>query len=279
MSQRTVRAIVSCGLFAVTSWSTTSAVAQDPAMVQLYGGAVHEYFSGNYQQALADLTLVADSESTDPRVFYFRGLVQRRMGMSDAAQEDFAKGAELEAKAVDRFYPVSRSLERVQGADRLAVEKFRARARALAYQEKQKRDQSRYEQIRRSEAAVLRDAPIAAPAEPAAQPKAGAAAPAAPAEADPFAEPAEKPAEEPAAEADPFADESKPAEEATEDAPAAAEKKEDDPFADDADAAPAEEAPAEEAPAEEAPAEEAPAEEKKPDTKEKEADDDNPFGN
>lgn len=271
------------GVFAVVVGTVLGAAptshAQDVVLNQMYGVGVHSYFSGNYPQAMSDLTTVIDAGSSDPRAFYFRGLAAMRLRMNDNAEQDFRRGAELEAKSFDRFYPVSRSLERVQGYDRVALERHRAQARAIAYQEKQKREQARYEQLRRAEEAVVRPAP-AAPEAPAAAPAKAAAdeEPAAPPADDPFAEkpeaPVDAPAEEPAeaaAEEDPFAAggeepaEEKPAEEK---APAEEPASEEDPFAAGADEA---------APKEEMKAEEEPAAKEKPAAKEEAAADDDPF--
>jgi hypothetical protein len=262
-------------------------LAQDAILADLYGNGVHAYFSNNVQQALDDLTAAVDSGSKDPRVFYFRGLVERRMGMEANADEDFARGAELEANAADGFYPVSRSLERVQGTERLAIERHRAKARAIAYKLNQNREEQRYQRIQRAEADVLREVegPPAAINPPVQAPAPAPEAPAAvaPAEADLFSEPAAEAAPaakpEPAAEpenADPFADEA-PAEKA----PAKEAPAEEDPFAAGADKAEA----AAEAPAPKAEAEAddpfaAPAEEKPADDKpapKAEAEDDDPF--
>ena len=227
--------------------SAGAAWGQDMVLSQMYGSGVHAYFSGQYQQAMTDLGSAIDAGSKDPRAYYFRGLAAMRMGQESSAQQDFKSGADLEAKTLERFYPVSRSLERVQGRDRIAVERFRAQARAVVYQEKQTQEQARYERLRRAEESVLRSTPVAAPI-PAVAPTAPGvpAQPKVPAAADdpfadsPPAEAAPKPAAPPAAEEDPFgADEPAPA-------PPAAE---DDPFADDAP--PAEEKkPAENPPAE-----------------------------
>jgi hypothetical protein len=231
--------------------SAHRASGQDMVLSQMYGSGVHAYFSGDYPQAIEELKSAIDAGSKDPRTYYFRGLAALRMGMTDSAEEDFKSGAGLEAKTLERFYPVSRSLERIQGTDRVVLEKHRAQARAIAYQDKQKKEQARYERLRRAEETVLRSTPtaqplpaptpapsvpIAAPAPPAAddpfgEAPAAPAAPVAPAEDDPFGEtpPPATPAPAPpaAAEEDPFG---APAPAPTPGPPADDE----DPFADDA---------------------------------------------
>ena len=65
--------------FAALAWAwlgyiATVGMAQDPILAQFYGSGVHEYFSGGYRQAIADLTEAVDGGTKDPRVFYFRAL-------------------------------------------------------------------------------------------------------------------------------------------------------------------------------------------------------------
>ena len=196
-----------------------------------------------------------------------------RRGDSYSADSDLRVGASLESADVSQFYPVGKSLERVQGADRMTVERHRAIARAEAFQRRHDRDLLRYEQRRRAESQVLRSSGVAPLVKPPAPAVAEPPVPGPePADDDPFADkpesalrrrnrptglsvpppvaeppteaPAEDmPAEPPAAEgepaADPFSDEpaadAKPAAEEKPAEPPAAEPKagEEDPFADD----------------------------------------------
>jgi hypothetical protein len=231
-----------CGL-ALLLVSVANVSAQDAVLAEFYGSGVHQYFAGNTPQAVADLTAAIRGGTKDPRAYYFRALAELQMGQQKEATADLQKGAELESTDLNQFYPVGKSLERVQGSARLTIERYRAVARAQAHDRQRKRDAVRYEQRRRAEAAVLR---TPQPAPPAAAEKASAAEPVPPtpaAEEDPFAEdkgtpaPPEPDSAEPAAEAadSPFeADADKPAEEmkdeAAADKPAADEA---DPFADE----------------------------------------------
>jgi hypothetical protein len=214
-------------------------MAQDPILAQFYGSGVHQYFGGGYQQAIADLTQAIDGGTKDPRAYYFRALSWWRMGDTSRAQTDLAAGAKLESADVNQYYPVSKSLERVQGTGRLLVERYRVQARAEAYRREERRNLARYEAQRKAEAEVLRAAPI----------------PPAPSNATPGAPPAAKPAEKPpvdepkapAEEADPFADDP--------DTASAPDAMSDKDAESDKDAAPAEDADAADA-ADEMPAEE-----------------------
>jgi len=116
---------------------TLSAVvvqAVDPAVSAMYGKGVHAYYDGSYQQSFESLSRVVAIGTSDPRVYYFRGLAALQLGRRDEAVADFTKGAELEAEGWS-MRTVSRSLERIQGGDRLLLERSRQGARlALAQQ-------------------------------------------------------------------------------------------------------------------------------------------------
>ncbi len=94
---------ISCligGLGALASASIAgTAQAQDGALTELYGYAVHRYYAGDYNEAQRALNIVIDAGIEDPRPHYFRGLVTYAQGMQDAAKTDFDHAAELEAKA------------------------------------------------------------------------------------------------------------------------------------------------------------------------------------
>ncbi|HEX3725248.1 MAG TPA: hypothetical protein VHV08_03355 [Pirellulales bacterium] len=225
--------------------SAAGAQAQDAVLSELYGSGVHQYFSGNYSQAVTDLSVAVNGGTKDPRVLYFRALAEMRLGQQGAAQADMQRGALLESADATQLYPVGKSLERVQGSQRMLIERYRAVARAEAHQRQQRRDSVRYEQRRRAETQVLRNpAPLPAPVAP-------APAAEAPASEDPFADDADKNGAPPAA---------NPPDEAPEDdkqAPAA--KDGEDPFG-------------------EPPAEEGDEMKEEPAADAKEGDQDNPFG-
>ena len=102
--------------------------AEDQAVAAAYGAGVHGYYAGNYQQSHDTLGRVVAIGTDDPRVYYFRGLAALRLGRRDEAIADFSEGADLEAAGWS-IRTVSRSLERVQGPDRLLLERSRTRAR------------------------------------------------------------------------------------------------------------------------------------------------------
>src|SRR5665213_122196 len=106
-----------CGLLVAAS----SAWAQDAALDQIYGTAVESYYSGNYTRAYNLLSSAIGSGSTDPRVYYFRGLSELYLGRGQDAQKDFRRGAQLESTDTSMPYDVGRSLERGAGARAVAT--------------------------------------------------------------------------------------------------------------------------------------------------------------
>ena len=226
--------------------------AQDTLLAELYGQAVHAYFAGNYGQAEQLLSEAAAAGSRDPRVFYFRGLTLKGLGRAAEGDADLRQAAQLEVAGTDRIYPVSQSLTRIQGRQRLELEKIRQEARLKVRRQTVDRNRNRYEELQRSEADVLRQ-PSGRAATPA--PQQPAAPGAAPADAtDPFSTPAPSASPSPATPApampadDPFATPAAPAAPA---APASPATDSSDPFRDDpfgapgaAPAAPAAPAPA-----------------------------------
>jgi len=219
---------VSCGLVFVAVGARLP--AQDAVLNEFYGSGVHHYFAGHADQAASDLTAAIRGGTKDPRAYYFRALAEMQMGQQTQATADLQKGAALESADLNQFYPVGKSLERVQGSARLAIERYRAVARAQALDQQRKRASARYEQRRRAEAAVLRSSVPAGEVE-AAKASAAEPLPAKPAEEDPFADDKAPPtpdSEMPEPEAEPAAADAPKAEPAA-DAPAADE----DPFADE----------------------------------------------
>ncbi len=201
--------------------------AEDAVLEQFYGSGVHAYFSRDYVKAHEYLTTAIDGGSVDPRPYYFRGMTYLKLGRAEEAELDFQKGATKESRDVNKFYNVSKSLERIQGRARLTLEQHRVVARMAARQEAEKLHKARYEQIRQEEGRLLQQQIDESPAIPATMPAEepagdepfGAGPLTEPAEADPFTEepaadepaadePAvEEPAAEEPAEADPFTEE------------------------------------------------------------------------
>ena len=88
------------------------------------------FFSGDYAGAKQRLTRAIERGEMDARHYYFRGLTNYRMGAMSAAQEDFKKGAQLEISGAAG--DVGLALQRVQGVERLQLEKYRRLAKLRA---------------------------------------------------------------------------------------------------------------------------------------------------
>lgn len=149
-------AIVSLLSAHAPAWSMPPVLGEDAALARPYGSGVHAYFSGDYQTAYDDLSDAVEAGTEDPRVFYFRGLAARKLGRLDESEADFATASRREADGTGGW-PVSRSLERVQGIDRLALERYRMRARVVAAQQDYVAIQRRYSGIQRRQPEVLRN--------------------------------------------------------------------------------------------------------------------------
>jgi len=206
---------VACGVLLLAfHLAAMSAPAGDEqqAIATSYGMAVHAFHTGDYQQSYDDLTNAIEAGSQDARAFYFRGLAALKLGRSDEAEADFAEGARLEADGRTTL-PIARSLERVQGPDRLRLERYRARARVAVLQRAREAEALRYSRIREAQPDVLRRR------RPESIPRGEVVAPGREqavleAEEVPLGKPAAEPAAEPADRSDPFGDEPEPVEDA-----------------------------------------------------------------
>ena len=119
------------------------------------GGGIHAYYSGDYHRAYDDLTNAIEAGADDPRSYYFRGLAALKLGRTSEAEADFSAGADREL-STGSIRRVSQSLERIQGHDRLTLERFRARARLGALQRDQELYGRRYSAIEDASSDVRR---------------------------------------------------------------------------------------------------------------------------
>jgi hypothetical protein len=208
--------------------ASASGAGSGAVLTEFYGAGVHQYFSGNYGQAVSSLTAAINGGTRDPRAYYFRALAAMQSGGGGSDVEaDLRKGAALESADADQFYAVGRSLERVQGQARMTLERYRALARAEAYTRRHDRDL-----LRRAPVTPVPPADLIPAPPPAVAPAVVPPPPVPAANDNPFDEP---PADEPAdAVAPPPSDEEMPAEDA---AAAEAPAAEDNPFADEPEAA------------------------------------------
>jgi hypothetical protein len=142
--------------------ATAQTAVEMAPLAAAYGSAVHAFYAGDYERSHELLTTAIDAGIEDPRAWYFRGLSALRLGRSDEAEMDFTEGAERESSRVGRW-PVSRSLERVQGTDRLRLERHRVRARVAALQRDREAFRRRYSELDEAQPEVLRSRVPATP--------------------------------------------------------------------------------------------------------------------
>jgi hypothetical protein len=152
--------LVACGVvsLALAAGAVRGAgiAADDPLAIRdAVGAGIHAYYSGDFARSYDDLTSAVEAGANDARAYYFRGLSSLRLGRSMEAESDFRMGAEREA-ADGSMLRVSRSLERVQGHDRLVLEKHRARARLASLAREREAVGRRYSQIEDATSDVLR---------------------------------------------------------------------------------------------------------------------------
>ncbi len=124
------RAVMVAGCLGIGFLSiSTSLQAQQAAMTEVYGEAVHQYYAGNYSRAELLLNEVQASGAEDPRVHYFLGMCKVAQGGGPMAGiADFEAGAQAEARSKNS-YQVGQALIRIQGAARREIEKARLAAR------------------------------------------------------------------------------------------------------------------------------------------------------
>jgi len=121
----------------------------------LYSQGVHAYFAGRPGQAEMFMSRALASETGDPRLYYFRALSLMRMGRMDEARGDMMVGADLEAQRPGRF-AIGTALQRVQGSNRLVLERYRRQGRANAVTNRERTSQARYSPTFDQESQVLR---------------------------------------------------------------------------------------------------------------------------
>ncbi len=144
--------------FVLVSLVGTYVMGQDEGAAELYGRGLHAYFAGDYDLAVGLLSESIAKNGSDPRAYYFRGLALASTSGLASGLADFTKGADVEINQADRpVYDINGALQRVQGSLRLELEKVRAATRKAAVERQKKRDQVRYEELKRREDIVLFD--------------------------------------------------------------------------------------------------------------------------
>lgn len=123
------RSIVGCLILILTASAIVAgSIKTGMADQRDLGRALTAFHEGQTDEALTLFTKLVDENTSDPRVYYFRGLIYLRSGRPEQAEADFKTGAKLESDELLRFYPINKSLQFVQGSDRVEIEKYRAQA-------------------------------------------------------------------------------------------------------------------------------------------------------
>jgi hypothetical protein len=137
-------AIVFCSLLGGPAFAVDSLFVTDESDY-IYGKGVHAFFDRNYEEAITILSKAGEIRDNDPRLYYFLGLAYLRQQKSEQAYQYFKKAAQLEYRGrVARDYMVSESLRRIQGEERLRLEKIRTEERANAQRREQRLWEMRY---------------------------------------------------------------------------------------------------------------------------------------
>ena len=93
------------------------------------------YFKGDYKRARERLSKSIGEGHVDARSYYFRGLASYHLGDLAAATADFRTGAQLETRGLGKG--AGQALQRIQGIERLQLEKHRRLAKLKARQRRQ----------------------------------------------------------------------------------------------------------------------------------------------
>ena len=123
--------------------ASTVTVTEDSE--RIYGQGVHAFFDRDYEGAVTILLKIDDIKSADPRPYYFLGLAYLRQEKTEQADQYFKKAAQLEYSGrAARDYGVAESLRRIQGEERLRIEKIRSEERTNAQIREQQFREARY---------------------------------------------------------------------------------------------------------------------------------------
>ncbi len=108
--------------------ATSTCFGQNPYVDDIYGDGVHAYFRGEVFEAQAQFDRAIQYGSRDPRAFYFRALLHLQNGDCYQAEQDIRTAVTYELQGRGT-YDVGQSLERIQGPQRLELERMRLLAR------------------------------------------------------------------------------------------------------------------------------------------------------
>ena len=118
-------------MIAVLAASIGTAQGQG-SLAELYGMGYHAFFRHDLARAERIFTMAIARGSQDPRAYYFRGLTYDCQGRRIEAEADYRDGAMLEMSGHGER--VGYALQRIQGANRIRLERARAEARMARVQ-------------------------------------------------------------------------------------------------------------------------------------------------
>jgi len=133
-----------CPLLVGTALIASTLTVDDEAD-HVYGKGVHAFFDRDYEGAVTILLQAEEMESIDPRPYYFLGLAYLRQKKTEQADQYFRQAARLEYSGrAHRDYGTAESLRRIQGEERLRIEKIRSEERTNAQKREQQLQEARY---------------------------------------------------------------------------------------------------------------------------------------
>ncbi|MDR2761797.1 MAG: hypothetical protein LBB88_04270 [Planctomycetaceae bacterium] len=154
----TVTSILFFALLTIADISADEFTITNEAEI-LYGREVHAFFDGNYNEAIRIFDKVEYLESDDPRPYFFAALAKYRLDKnSEEADKYFKKAAQLEWESKGaREYDIPEALRRIQGNERLHVEKYRTQAKINWQKTKTIRDKIKYGQQSENDKKIIAD--------------------------------------------------------------------------------------------------------------------------
>lgn len=112
----------------------------EPAVLEAstaYNSGYHLFFNGQFPEAQQMFEQARGLDENQPLYCYYLGLSLLRQGREAEGTDFLRMAAQLEQTPEGRLIDVGTGLERIQGAERLSIEKIRKEAR-LQWQEKEK---------------------------------------------------------------------------------------------------------------------------------------------
>ncbi len=91
----------------------------------LYSEGIHHFFNGQYGEAEKEFTKASNLQTSHPAYYFFIGLCRYRAGNLSGAEEAYRLGAVAELTKSGRSVDVGSHLRRIQGEERVFLERIR----------------------------------------------------------------------------------------------------------------------------------------------------------